>query len=127
MKINIIFFIYFNVLNLRFYLIYSSEKQSFVIILCVFDDASGKVNSIYLSLLTFESSKLEGIDLFHDIESELDKLFICIVGLMVEQRGGHSIDSLEILVFTRCKLSRFNVYGLSDKFIVIFTDCVLNN
>ena len=127
MKINIVFFIYFNILYLRFYLIYSSEKQSFVIVLCVFDDTSGKVNSIYISLLTFESSKLKGINLFHDIKSKIDKLFISIVGLMVEQRGGHSVYSLKILVFMRCKLSRFNIYGLSDKFIVIFADCVQNN
>lgn len=74
MEINVVLFSYFVVLYLRLNCKDSFEKQTFVVVFCIFDDASGKVNSINSSVYVFKSSKLESKNLFQNVDSKVKKL-----------------------------------------------------
>jgi hypothetical protein len=98
-----------------------------MIVLSIFDDASGKIDSINDPIISLKISELIGIYLFHDLQSKIDEFFISIFFFIAEQRIRHSFNSSIIFFFSRCKLSRFNINRLSNELIVVFTHCIHHN
>ena len=123
MEIDVILFSYFVVLYLRLNCKDSFEKQTFVVVFCIFDDASGKINSINSTVYVFESSKFESKNLFQNVDSKVNKLLKRKFFPISKQRVCHSSDSRHELLFFRSKRPRFNINRLPNELIVIFAHC----
>ena len=121
-KVDIVPFADLNSLNVPLNLIDPSEEQPLVIVFSILDDTSSEIHSVNLPLFVLECSELICINFLHYFQSKVDQLLVGIGLLEPKQRTGHSIDSLHVFLLPGGKLSRLNINGLPDKFVIILAD-----
>lgn len=67
---------------------HSSQKLALVVVRCVLDDASGKLNAVYELFLHIKRAKLESVDLFDDLVSKFHDLPHRKLGFISEKAVG---------------------------------------
>lgn len=124
MKVHILGLINFDALNVVWYLFDSFEELPLHVVLGVFDDATGEVNSVYLFLFRFKASEFVGVQFPHDASSEFQEILKGHHWFGTKDAVSFSDDNFQELFPTWVELSGLDVNWLSNESVIICADMI---